>query len=66
MNEDIVQQELKKLEHNKKAVILRQFLENQDDELSEILLDIIHLAFTTGFEAGINSIISSFNEKTIE
>jgi len=66
MNKEIVQQELEKLEYNKKTVILHDFLENRDEELSELLLDIIHVAFYSGFEAAINSVISSFEEKTIE
>ena len=72
MNEEIVKQELKKLETNEKTVILHHFLVshqalwNQDDELSEMLLDIIHIAFTSGFETAVNSVISSFGEKTIE
>ena len=74
MNKDMVQKELKKLEFNEKTVILDHFLKSQqvpgsqrkNDELSEILLDIIHFAFTSGFETAINSVISSFEEKAIE
>ena len=75
MTEVIVQQELKKLESNEKTVILHDFLNSQqalenqhvdNEELSEMLLDIIHIAFTSGFEIAINSVISSFDKKTIE
>ena len=70
MNQDIVQRELKKLESNEKAVILHNFLEDQgegeNNDLSEMLLDVIHSAFASGFEIAIDSLISSFKGKAIE
>ena len=69
MNQKVIQQELEKIESSEKAVILYQFLRNQrenKEELSEMLLDLIHTAFTSGFEVAIDSVISSFNKNTIE
>ena len=80
MNKDMIQQELEKLESIEKTVILQHFLKDQQvllnhqatlnqqqysDELSEMLLDVIHIAFTSGFETAINSVISSFEEKAM-
>ena len=81
MSEYTVHEVLKKLESNERIVILHSFLESLQDttnvhnlmiqqenngNLSDILLDIIHIAFTTGFEVAIESVISSFKENTIE
>ena len=77
MNQKIIQQELEKLESNEKTVILHDFLINPQafmnphtaEELSDMLLDIIHIAFVSGFEIAIDSVISSFssfNQNTIE
>ena len=75
MNQKIIEQELKNLESNEKTVILHDFLKNHQvlmnqhhitEELSEMLLDIIHIAFASGFEIAIDSVISSFNKNTIE
>ena len=81
MGEYTVHEQLKTLEANEKAVILYNFLESlevsnemhnlvsqqeNNENLSEMLLDIIHIAFTSGFETAIDSVISSFSENTIE
>jgi len=69
MDQKVVKEELKKLESNEKTVILSDFFEKQEEdgnELSRMLLDIIHEAFTTGFEVAIESVISSIDEKSIE
>jgi len=81
MNEHMISEHLKKLEANAITMKLHSFLERKQDSqkvhnffdmrdnnenLSEMLLDIIHIAFTSGYEAAIESIISSFTENTIE
>ena len=69
MNQKIIEQELKKLESNKNVNILYHFLENKQqngDNLSEMLLDVVHDAFVSGFEVAVDSAISSFDEKSIE
>jgi len=69
MNQSIITQELKKLESEERTRILYDFLESQqgaDEALSDLLLDVIHAAFVSGFETAITSVISSFDKKTIE
>ena len=69
MNENIINNPLNELEHDERVVILKDFLKDkQIDEIAstEMLLDVIHKAFTIGFKLAIQSVISSTSEKKIE
>jgi len=76
MNQKMVKQALTELESSQKVKMLSHFLEaskfdncqacKSHEDLSELLLDVLHDAFTAGFEAAVESTISSFNEKMVE
>ena len=69
MEQKAIMKKLEQLETNEKVIILQNFLKNEQingNFLSDLLLDLIHEAFNSGFEHAIEYTISSYDKKSIE
>ena len=69
MNVNIVNGALRKLETDEKVILINDSLGDKQVDgkaLTDVLLDVIHMAFTSGFELAIKSIMSSDVKKSIE
>ena len=69
MDKNLIDEKMALLMSDKKATILREVLEKHSLnslELDEILLDVVKMAFVSGFEMAIETTIKSFFVKTIE
>jgi len=69
MDQQAVMKKLEQIESNEKVITLQNFLKNEQINgkfLSDLLLDLVHESFNSGFEYAIECTISSFNKKSIE
>ena len=64
MDTKLIDSKIARIEVDERVVLLKKFLEkNQKDEglLNDVLLDVLHTAFITGFETAIEATIASFS-----
>ena len=69
MDIKLINEKFALIEQDRKAVILQEVLEKHKmggRDLSDVLLDVVNMAFIAGFEAAIESVIASFSQNTIE